>query len=245
MPKEYECDKCNKKFIIKNSFVRHFKRKTPCIKLVSIPIKHTELKTVTVNSGAGEEAKEVEVDEEEEKENTILSPLRWKYSKAFTSLKQKETQLQYYTRMKSCKEILELVILDSKKFGIICEKIIQELFHISSRTSTQNDGIRLGKKIEIKSARYWESKDECKWQHIELKYDYDLILFILLDFDKFKVWAIKKSILISKELQDKKILTPQGEQGWWVCKTEILPYLTPIESIEELDRFIDSLDVPE
>ena len=40
------------------------------------------------------------------------------------------------------------------------------------------------------------------------------------------------------EMRDKKIVTFQGKQGWWVTKNEILPYLTPIKNISELDSFI-------
>ncbi len=40
------------------------------------------------------------------------------------------------------------------------------------------------------------------------------------------------------ELREKKIVTFQGKQGWWTKKSSILPYLTPINNIIELDNFI-------
>ena len=95
-----------------------------------------------------------------------------------------------------------------------------------------------GKKIEIKSARYWAGKDDCKWQHLEPEHDYEYVLFVLLDFDRFKIWCIKKSLLMG-ELRDKKIVTFQGKQGWWVAKSAILPYLTPINNVQDLDNFIN------
>jgi hypothetical protein len=169
----------------------------------------------------------------------ILSASHWKNTKTFTTIKDKETQIKYYKRMNSCEEVLQLVDLESKPFGSESEKIIQEIFNLGPITSSQNDGTRLGKKIEIKSARYWAGKDDCRWQHLEPDHDYEIALFVLLDFHGWKVWAIKKSLLMG-EMRDRKIVTYQGKQGWWVMKSGILSYLTPIKSIADLDMFIMS-----
>ncbi len=169
----------------------------------------------------------------------VLSATYWKNTKTFKSIKDKETQIKYYKRMNSCEEVLQLVDLESKPFGSESEKIIQEIFKLGPKTSSQNDGTRNGKKIEIKSARYWEGKDDCVWQHLEPDHDYEFALFALLDFQGWKVWSIKKSLLMG-EMRDKKIVTFQGKQGWWVRKSAIVSYLTPIKNISELDAFIQS-----
>jgi hypothetical protein len=169
----------------------------------------------------------------------LLSAASWKKTKTFRSIKDKETQIKYYKRMNSCDEVLQLVDLESKPFGSESEKIIQEVFKMGARTSSQNDATRKGKKIEIKAARYWDGKDNCRWQHLEPEHDYDIALLALLDFQGWKVWAIKKSLLMG-ELRDKKIVTFQGKQGWWMTKEAILPYLTPIKTIAELDAFIEA-----
>jgi len=172
-------------------------------------------------------------------EEDIMSVNYWKNTNTFKTIKDKETQIKYYKRMNSCEEVLQLVDLESKPFGSVSERIIQEIFKLGPRTSSQNDGTRIGKKIEIKSARYRAGKDDCKWQHIEPDYDYDIALFALLDFQGWKVWGIKKSLLMG-EMRDKKIVTFQGKQGWWVKKSDIISYLTPIKNISELDAFIQS-----
>jgi hypothetical protein len=169
----------------------------------------------------------------------ILSANYWKNTTTFKSIKEKETQIKYYKRMNSCEEVLQLVDLESKPFGSESEKIIQEIFKLGPRTSSQNDGTRNGTKIEIKSARYWAGKDDCVWQHLESDHDYEVALFALLDFQGWKVWVIKKSLLMG-EMRDKKIVTFQGKQGWWVRKSAILQYLTPIKNISDLDEFIQS-----
>lgn len=163
----------------------------------------------------------------------------WKNTKAFKSLSKKETQTEHYMKNKSCKEVLELVSLNSKKFGSVSENIIQEILGIGARTSSQNDGTKNGKKIEIKCGRYWGGKNECKWQHLEPDHDYDYVIFALLDFQDWKIWGMKKEILMG-EMRDKKIVTEQGMQGLWVRKSAIVSYLTPIRSCADFDRFIQS-----
>ena len=175
----------------------------------------------------------------------MLSADSWKETRAFKSIQNKETQIKYYKKMGACEEVLQLVDLESKPFGTESEKIISEILELGPRTSSQNDGTRtiikmstlIKKKIETKTARYWAGKDDCVWQHLEPDHDYDFVIFALLDFHSFKLWIMKKSILMG-EMRDKKIVTYQGKQGWWVRKSAILPYLTEIHSIEDLDNFI-------
>ena len=168
---------------------------------------------------------------------SILSAASWKATKAFASIKNKETQIKFYKRMNASPEVLQLVELESKPFGSESEKIISEIFGLGPRTSSQNDGTFRGKKIEIKTARYWAGKDDCRWQHLEPDHDYEYALFVILGFHEWKVWGIKKSLLMG-ELREKKVVTFQGKQGWWTTKSAILPYLTPIQTIPELEAFL-------
>ena len=169
----------------------------------------------------------------------IFSPKSWKNMSAFKNISYRNSQLLYYKKNNANAEVLKLVALESRPFGIVCEKLLSEILHLGPRTSSQNDATFDGKKIEIKCARYWAGKDDCKWQHFEPEYDYEYVLVALLDFQKWKVWGIKKSFLMG-ELRDKKILTFQGKQGWWTMKKDILPYLTPINSTNDLEKLIKS-----
>jgi hypothetical protein len=159
----------------------------------------------------------------------------WKNTAAFTTIQEKETQIKHYKRMNASPEVLELVQLESKPFGSVCEKIISELFGLGPRTSSQNDATLNGKKIEIKTARYWAGKDDCVWQHLEPDHDYDYALFVLLNFQGWKVWCITKTDLM--DLRG-KIVTDQGKQGCWTKKSAILPYLTPILTLADLQAFV-------
>lgn len=171
--------------------------------------------------------------------NDILSSSYWENTNAFKLIQDKETQIKYYKKMNSSESVLQLVDLESKPFGSMSENIIKEIFNIGKRTSSQNDGVKNGKKIEIKAARYWAGKNDCMWQHLEAEHDYEYVLFALLDFNKWIIWGIKKTILMG-EMRDKNIVTYQGKQGWWVKKSSIEPYLTLIRNIEEFDIFINS-----
>lgn len=162
----------------------------------------------------------------------------WIHCKAFVELRKKETQASYYAKQGACPEVMSLVLLDSKPFGSAGEKMLQELFRLGPRTGSQNDGTRGGKKLEIKCARYWASTDDCRWQHLEPNHDYDAALLALLTFNGWATWFISKSRLMA--LRDKKIVSFQGLQGYWAKKSDLLPYLTAVHSVEELDAAIAS-----
>ena len=171
---------------------------------------------------------------------SFLSVDNWKHTKAFAQNKRRETQTQYYVRMEAAPEVIELVSLDSKPFGSVSESIVNELFQMAPRTSTQNDGVFEGHKCEIKCARYWAGKDECRWQHMEPEHDYEIAILAILDFHEWKVWCITKAQLMG-ELREKKVVTFQGKQGWWTLKSAIMPYLTPIRGLECLRKFISTI----
>ena len=171
--------------------------------------------------------------------DNILSVESWKNTSAFKSILDKENQKKYYKRMGASPDVQQLVDLDSKPFGSECEKILSAIFALGKRTSSENDATLNGKKIEIKTARYWSGKDDCVWQHLEPDHDYEYAIFALLDFQGFKIWGIKKSLLMG-EMRDKKIVTFQGKQGWWTRKSAILPYLTEILTKDDLLQLVSN-----
>ena len=152
-----------------------------------------------------------------------------------------ESQYAYYKKNGSSREVLEIVSMESKRFGSVSEKIISKTYNLEPRTSSENDGVKQNKKIEIKCARYWAGTDECKWQHLEPEYDYDCVLFGLLDFNGiWNIWGIKKAMLMG-ELREKKIVTYQGKQGWWCNKSKVIKYCTIIKSMSDLENFLDTI----
>ena len=167
----------------------------------------------------------------------ILDSSSWTNSKSFMALSTKNSQLQHYQRCGASDNVLKLVVQSSKSFGTIGEQMISEIFRLGKRTSTQNDGTFGNKKMEIKCARYWQGTDDCVWQHLEPGHDYELVICALLDFHGWKVWGVKKSLVFG-DLRDRGVVTRQGTQGWWVMKSKILPWLTSIRTVDELQKFI-------
>ena len=173
----------------------------------------------------------------------ILSLAYWKETKSFKKVLCTESQQKYYRRMDAPPEVMELVALESKSFGTKCENLLAEIFELGKRTSSQNDGTLNGIKIEIKCARYWGGKDDCKWQHLEPEHDYQYLLAGLLHTDgSWRVWGVSKNVLMG-EMRDRKVVVYQGKQGWWFNKNSGLPYLTPIHSREDLLHAIASVSV--
>jgi len=170
----------------------------------------------------------------------LLSVDHWKHTKAFNNNERRETQTQYYVRMNADPAVVELVSLDSKPFGSVSELILAELFKMTPRTSSQHDGVFEGHKCEIKCARHWAGKNDCRWQHLEPEHDYTFAMLALLDFHEWKVWCVTKAQLMG-ELREKKVVTFQGKQGWWTIKSAIMPYLTPIHGLECLRKFVSTI----
>tara|TARA_Y100000588_G_C13696443_1_gene686721 strand:+ start:44 stop:541 length:498 start_codon:yes stop_codon:yes gene_type:complete len=140
---------------------------------------------------------------------------------------------EYYQKMGAKKQILDIVKLENRKFGSVCEKIMREFLSMEKPQSSQHDAIYFEKKIEIKSARYWAGGTNCKWQHLEPEYDYEYILFVLVDFKEISVWAGKKDDVFP-------YLTKQGKQGFWVDKETLISSGTvkKIEEEEDLKKLL-------
>ena len=103
--------------------------------------------------------------------------------KSHQDFKPSKTQLEYYIENKASPQILQYVTLQGKTFGEkYMEKIAKEYFNLEKRINSSHDHIKLGKKIEQKSARYGSDGSEWKWQHIEMKHDWDYLLICGLDF---------------------------------------------------------------
>jgi hypothetical protein len=166
-----------------------------------------------------------------------MSLSTWSQTKYFQEMEKKTTQLELYVKRGSPPEILALVSMANKVFGTEMENILIELFGLSSRLNSQHDGIRLDKKIEIKSARWHANGEDCNWQHLEPEYDYEFVLFTLVDFTGLKAWMITKDLLMG-ELRSNNVVLKQGQQGWTTNKNKIEKYLTPIGTIQDLDKFI-------
>lgn len=152
----------------------------------------------------------------------------------------KPTQVEFYIKNESSEHILSLVPLSNKAFGEGMQRIAAEMFGMTAASDTGHDAVYKGVPIEIKSARYWSGKRDCKWQHIMADHEYRWVLLCLVDFHDLKFWLVSKEAIIAHP----EIFTQQGNaegQGRWCSMKQALPVAHPVVSLEDLDRVIFSV----
>ena len=139
-----------------------------------------------------------------------------------------KSQLDYYLENDSAKEIIQYVNLQGKTFGEkYMEQIAKEYFNMNARTSSTHDHIKLNKTIEQKSARYHANGGDWKWQHIEMKHEWDYLLLCGLDFKDVKFHIASRKVvevLIEQGIivgQGKKVNNvAQPQQAYWFSKSD-------------------------
>lgn len=151
--------------------------------------------------------------------------------------KRKPTQLEFYMKNNASANITSLVPLSNKAFGEGMQRIATEIFGMTGSSDTGHDAVYKGVPIEIKSARYWSGKLDCKWQHIMTDHEYKWVLLSLVDFQDLKFWLVSKDVIMANP----NIFTQQGNaegQGRWCTMKQALPVAHPVASREDLDRVI-------
>lgn len=141
---------------------------------------------------------------------------------------------EYYQQNGADETIQRIVALENRKFGSTIKKLLREIFSLSKPESPQHDAIFQHEgqnvKLEIKAARYWAGTTNCKWQHLEPEYDYSHILFVLVDFDRLRIWVAEKEALFVGGY-----LARQGKQGFWGDKDTLLESGLLAEIVDEDD----------
>lgn len=151
--------------------------------------------------------------------------------------KSKSTQLEFYMKNNASADILSLIPLSNKAFGEGMQRIATEIFAMAASSDTGHDAVYRGVPIEIKSARYWSGKLDCKWQHIMTDHDYKWVLLGLVDFQDLKFWLVSKEAILANP----DIFTQQGNaegQGRWCTMKKAVPLAHQVASREDLDRVI-------
>jgi hypothetical protein len=147
------------------------------------------------------------------------------------------SQLEFYMKNNASQSILSLVPLSNKAFGEGMQRIVAEVFGMDDSNDTGHDAMYKGHAIEIKSARYWSGKLDCKWQHIMAEHNYKWVLLTLVDFQDLKYWLVSKDAIKAHP----EVFVQQGNaegQGLWCTMKKVLPLCHPVASREDLDRLI-------
>ena len=154
-------------------------------------------------------------------------------TKSFKNINNKLTQEDFYRNNNSCENILKLVRLNNKAFGETLQCIVKDLLDLDKSCDAGHDAQKLshGLKFEIKSARYWISIRDFKWQHIMEEHEYDYLILVGIDFDCLRLYLISKYQFM--KLKTKGIAKQQGRaegQGLWVSRKKILDHLIEIKN---------------
>jgi hypothetical protein len=94
--------------------------------------------------------------------------------------------------------------------------------------------------IEQKSSGHWGA-DDYKWQHIESKHKWHMLLLCGIDYEDIKFWGMNRTTF-SRLISEGKI-TNQGEktgkssEGMWFTYSAVKDSLVEIKSNEELSQF--------
>jgi hypothetical protein len=166
------------------------------------------------------------------------------------------TQLQRYEQNGSPEYVRRFIALGGgPRMGTTLEEFARFKFKI---LKTRGGGVNTGLDhmytvndktvyVEQKSSGYWRNnkKDDFKWQHIEVKHKWNMLLLCGIEYQDIKFWAMNRKTFDTLVSENK--ITNQGNkkkdssEGMWVWYSVAKDYLTPIESDEDLQKFAESI----
>lgn len=155
-------------------------------------------------------------------------------TKAFGNIKTRVSRYEYYESLGAGETILFLTKSEGKTFGTDMEKLAIEWFHLDKRTNTQHDGIYNGRKIEIKSSRYWGCERCYKFQHIEVDHDFEFLLTAVLRENEVEYRIMQKVDILP-------FLIKQGKQGHFLEWKDVERIGTHIVGHEDLHAYFNKL----
>jgi hypothetical protein len=170
--------------------------------------------------------------------------------------KEKMTRLQRYEKKNAPDSIKKFIAIGGgPKMGTTLEKYAQFRFkNLQKRRKGKGETgydhlIKLESKdvlIEQKSSGHW-GEDDYKWQHVEYKHKWNMLLLCGIDYTNVKFWVMDRKTF-SHLISEKKI-TNQGNklgessEGMWFNYSDVKDSLVEIHTEEQLLQFASSLQV--
>lgn len=193
----------------------------------------------------------VEEDEEDTKTEQNNKPTKTKYDLFWKNNNDmKPSQIERYEAHKSPDGIKNFIrIGGGPKMGITLEKFARtEFSHLQKRDKGKNTGydhkISLESKdiyVEQKSSGHWGEND-FKWQHIEDKHNWHILLLCGIDYDDIKFWVMNRQVFI-RLIEEKKITnqgnkTGDSSEGRWFNYSDVKDSLIQIYTNEDLLAYV-------
>ena len=97
--------------------------------------------------------------------------------------------------------------------------------------------------IEQKTSGHWGESDY-KWQHVEEKHNWDLLLLCGIDYHEIKFWTMSRSVF-TKMLAEGNITnqgkkTGESREGVWFNYSDVKDVLVQLQTDEQLKLAIEA-----
>jgi len=168
--------------------------------------------------------------------------------------KEKPTQLQRYEKKNAPDGIKKFIAIGGgPKMGTTLEQYARFRFknlqkRSKGKTETGYDHlIKLEPKdilVEQKSSGHW-GEDDYKWQHVEDKHKWDMLLLCGIDYTSVKFWGMDRKtfsgLISEKKITNQGNKTGESSEGMWFNYSDVKDSLVEIETEEQLLQFASSL----
>ena len=168
--------------------------------------------------------------------------------------KEKPTQLQRYEKKNAPDGIKKFIAIGGgPKMGTTLEQYARFRFkNLQKRSKGKEETgydhlIKLEPKdilVEQKSSGHW-GDDDYKWQHVEDKHKWNMLLLCGIDYTNVKFWGMDRKTF-SRLISEKKITnqgnkTGESSEGMWFNYSDVKDSLVEIQTEEQLLQFASSL----
>ena len=191
---------------------------------------------------------------EESEDSVFESDLKSKYDRFWEKNSDgKPSQIERYEQHNSPIGIQKFIrIGGGPKMGVTLEKFAREEFDcLQKRDKGKNTGydhkITLETKeiyVEQKSSGHW-SEDDYKWQHVEDKHKWHILLLCGIDYEEIKFWVMNR-VVFAQLIEDKKITnqgnnTGESSEGMWFNYSDVKDSLIQINTNDDLLEYVKDI----
>ena len=169
---------------------------------------------------------------------------------------EKLTQLQRYEKKNAPDGIKKFIAIGGgPKMGTTLEKYARFRFkNLQKRRKGKGETgydhlIKLEPKdvlIEQKSSGHW-GEDDYKWQHVEYKHKWNMLLLCGIDYTNVKFWVMDRKtfspVIFEKKITNQGNKLGESSEGMWFNYSDVKDSLVEIHTEEQLLQFASSLQV--
>ena len=162
----------------------------------------------------------------------------------------KPTQLQRYEKKGSPEGIKRFIAIGGgPKMGTTLEKYARHHFKNLHKRAAGKDQtgydhmVKLETRnvlVEQKSSGHW-GDDDYKWQHVEEKHKWNMLLLCGIDYTDIKFWGMDRAtfrrLISEKKITNQGNKTGESSEGVWFNYSDVKDSLTEIRTEEQLLQF--------